>query len=93
MSRELRTVVIEKANATDCHVIVSCHDYNGTPSKEALEAIVDRCFDARAHIATIACAVSGPEEGARLLGLLDDHPPIEKCLEAPRSWMILGSTP
>ena len=76
MSRELRTGVIEKANAADCRVIVSFHDFDRTPTKETLETIVNRCFDAGAHIAKIACAVSRPEEGARLLGLLDDLRPV-----------------
>jgi 3-dehydroquinate dehydratase I len=68
-----RTEIAEEAHSRNCQVIVSHHDYTGTPGQEDLAALVDRCFSAGADLAKIACTVLSPRDGARLLGLLDDE--------------------
>jgi 3-dehydroquinate dehydratase I len=68
-----RVEITEEAHSRNCQVIVSYHDYTGTPGREDLAALVDRCFSAGADLAKIACTVSSPRDGARLLGLLDDE--------------------
>jgi len=65
------TLLLE-ARRTRCRVIVSHHDLERTPPREALEDLVDRCFTSGADIAKIACRVRSSKDNARLLGLLDD---------------------
>ncbi len=60
------------ARSAGCDVIVSYHDFSGTPPRGELEGIVDRCFASGADIAKIACRVRSRRDNARLLGLLDD---------------------
>ena len=71
-----RAEITEEAHSRNCQVIVSYHDYQGTPGPEDLRHLVDRCFSAGADISKIACTVLCPRDGARLLGLLDDERPI-----------------
>ena len=88
----LREQVIETAERTGCKVIVSFHDYEGTPEKRRLEEIVNACFDAGADIAKVACTVSSSRESARLLALLDtDRPVIALGMgEAGRVTRVVG---
>lgn len=66
-----RTLLLEARRAR-CRVMVSHHDLEGTPPREDLEDLVDRCFTSGADIAKIACRVRSSKDNARLLGLLDD---------------------
>lgn len=66
-----RDEIIAEAQKNGCEVIVSFHDYNKTPQRHELEAIVGSCFEANADIAKIACMVHSHSDCARLLGLLD----------------------
>lgn len=68
-----RDEVIRAARAGGAGVIVSYHNHVMTPGSAELEAIIERCFEAGASIAKIACRVKGPRDNARLLGLLDDE--------------------
>lgn len=63
--------IIEKARSRSCAVIVSFHDYEGTPEREDLLRIVSLCFESGGDIAKIACTVHSERDNARLLGLLD----------------------
>lgn len=60
------------AKANGCAVIVSFHDYSGTPGRGELKQVLDWCFESGADIAKIACNVNSEADCARLLGLLDD---------------------
>jgi 3-dehydroquinate dehydratase-1 len=68
-----RNEIVKNARARGCRVIISYHDFEKTPAREVLTAIVDRCFEAGADLAKIACAVRSGREAARLLGLLDSE--------------------
>jgi len=68
--------VADAARRRGCKVIVSFHDFEKTPPRADLERMVDRCFDAGADLAKIACLVKRPSDNARLLGLLDSERPI-----------------
>jgi 3-dehydroquinate dehydratase I len=61
------------AQDRNCQVIISYHDFEKTPEKSRLAAIVDTCFSLGGDMAKIACMVQSERDGARLLGLLDDH--------------------
>lgn len=63
--------IIEKARSRSCAVIVSFHDYEGTPEREELLSIVSLCFESGGDMAKIACTVNSGRDNARLLGLLD----------------------
>ncbi len=69
--------LIAAAKKRGCKVIISYHDYQKTPSRAGLDAVVESCFDAGADIAKIACmvatdAAAADRDASRLLGLLDD---------------------
>ena len=66
-----RSISIAKQHR--CQVIVSHHDFERTPDATTLDAIVNRCFDAGANIAKIACLVHGSDDCERLLALLVRH--------------------
>lgn len=66
-----REEIVARARLRGCMVIVSFHDYEGTPERPALEACVSACFDAGADIAKIACLVRSHRDAVRLLSLLD----------------------
>lgn len=68
-----RNEIVKKARAEGCRVIISYHNFEMTPAREVLTAIVDRCFEMGADLVKIACAVRSGREGARLLGLLDSE--------------------
>jgi len=68
---EYRKEIIERAREKNCEVIVSYHNYEKTPSRAELEAIIEQCFDKGADIAKIACKANSKGDSARLLGLLD----------------------
>ena len=67
-----RDEIIAKAKEHGCRVIVSFHDHEKTPDRQALSAIVEESFRKGADIVKIACAIQSERDNARLLGLLDD---------------------
>jgi 3-dehydroquinate dehydratase I len=69
--RAYREEIIGKAKSHGCSVIVSFHDFEQTPDRRKLEAMLSRCFRAGADIAKIACTARSDRDNARLLGLLD----------------------
>ena len=68
-----RREIAAAARRAGSRVIVSHHDHGKTPGRAALARIVDRCFEAGADIAKVACTVRSPREVARLVSLLDDE--------------------
>jgi 3-dehydroquinate dehydratase-1 len=60
----------------ECKIIVSHHDYNGTPSFEALRAIVEQCFASGADIAKIACMAHSKADSSRILALYEEQRPL-----------------
>ncbi len=80
---EFRESIIDAARAAGAAVIVSHHDYAGTPGPEELHGIVEACFAAGADVAKLACQARNARDAARLLGLLDD----------PRRLVVIGMGP
>jgi 3-dehydroquinate dehydratase type I len=72
LPEEFKKDLIGAARAADCLVIVSHHDFERTPPRAELQALTDRCFEAGADVAKLACAVNSLADCARLAGLLDD---------------------
>jgi 3-dehydroquinate dehydratase-1 len=70
MEKGMRGRIIEAAKKAGCEVVVSFHDFGGTPPAEELERIAGECFGAGADIAKVACTVNSEGDNARLLGLL-----------------------
>ncbi len=64
-------IIIEAARKRECKAIVSYHNFENTPAKTELPAIVGRCFDRGADIAKIACRVLCEADSARILSLYD----------------------
>lgn len=70
-STSYREEIIHQARLKGCTVIISHHDFLGTPPMEELLRIVEGCFDEGGRIAKIACMVNSPRDNIRLLRLLD----------------------
>ncbi len=71
-----RRPIVAAAKGAGCRLIVSHHDFEKTPPRSELGAIVEKCFAAGADVAKIACRVESDRDNARLLGLLDDPRPL-----------------
>jgi 3-dehydroquinate dehydratase I len=56
---------------TDSGLIISYHDYNGTPGFEVLDAVIAQALEIGADAVKIACTASFPEHVERLLSLPD----------------------
>ena len=68
---DYRREIMNFARMHGVEVIISYHNFDGTPPTGELKSLVDRCFAAGADVAKIACAVRSSRENSRLLGLLD----------------------
>jgi 3-dehydroquinate dehydratase type I len=68
--------IIPLARSRNCKIILSFHDFEGTPARAELKRIIDLGFRSGADIVKIACQVNVPIENARLLGLLEDPRPL-----------------
>lgn len=66
----LRRSIIELARIKGCNIIISYHDYEKTPSEDAICGIIRLCFAEGADIAKIACKVNSTVDAARLIGIL-----------------------
>jgi 3-dehydroquinate dehydratase I len=66
-----RRALLDTARKYGCRVIVSHHDFTGTPGRPELLEIINRSKNAGGELVKLACQVNVPEDGARLLGLLD----------------------
>ncbi len=65
--------VVRAARESRCGVIASFHDFHGVPSLAKLRTVIRRARDAGADCVKIAATPGGPQEIARLLGLLEDR--------------------
>jgi 3-dehydroquinate dehydratase type I len=65
------SLLLEAARAGS-RVILSYHDYEGTPKTPALKSLIRRCFRLGAEYVKVACRADSPSDAARLLGLLGD---------------------
>ena len=59
-----------KVRSAGARLILSTHDFTGTPSQQVLDALFCRAIEAGADLVKIACLVSSADDEARLLGLL-----------------------
>lgn len=68
--------VMGEAARHDCKVILSFHDFNGTPGLSVLKQITDQCFSKGTDIAKIACLVRTKKDNAKMLSLPRDPRPV-----------------
>jgi 3-dehydroquinate dehydratase-1 len=61
--------IIEEAKKHLCDVIISYHNFEGTPSRDQLSIIIDQCFDMGADVAKVACMIQRCEDNAIILSL------------------------
>ena len=52
-------------------MIISYHNHEETPLRQALTLMVEECFDLGADIAKIVCRVQSPQDCVRLLSLYE----------------------
>ncbi|MBL7112588.1 MAG: type I 3-dehydroquinate dehydratase [Bacteroidales bacterium] len=71
MPDEMRQTIITRARSSDCQIIISYHDYSGTPARESLQDLIHACKEAGADIVKLACQVNEPSDNIRLLSLYD----------------------
>lgn len=64
-----RHEVAQTAMENRCRIIYSYHNYHQTSGSEELQDMVDRCFQAGASVAKIACTVHDETDNARILSL------------------------
>jgi 3-dehydroquinate dehydratase I len=70
---EYQEEIMTKARLHNCMVIISYHNYKGTPDLSTLQKLMESSLDAGADIVKIACMVHSDQDNARLLGLLDQN--------------------
>lgn len=68
---DFKKELIRAARLRGCRVIISYHNYENTPPKSQLEAIIGQCFSGGGDIAKIACRVNSLSDSARILSLYD----------------------
>jgi len=73
MPEDMRQAIITHASSSDCRLIVSHHDYSGTPEKENLQGLVQKCREAGADIVKLACQVNEPADNIRLLSMFAEN--------------------
>jgi 3-dehydroquinate dehydratase-1 len=77
-----RNELIQTARDQECRVILSYHNFENTPDRKELEAIVDQCFSAGADIVKVACQVHSMSDCIRILSLYN-HPEINHKNDTP----------
>lgn len=68
--------VMQNALQHNCKVILSFHDFCGTPSLKRLKELINTGFSRGADIVKIACHIQMKQENSRLLSLLQDKRPV-----------------
>ena len=63
--------IIQAAKKHRCKIIISYHNYEKTPLREELLAILKECFLSGADIAKISCHVNSDLDAARMLSLYE----------------------
>ncbi len=64
-----REKILKLAASSNTDVIVSFHDFQGTPAIAELESILSACYAKGGNVAKIACQVNDLSDNARLLSL------------------------
>lgn len=67
--KSLQEAIINTARSKECKVIISYHNYTGTPGLKELYKIIDQCYDLGADVAKIATLANTKMDSARLLSL------------------------
>jgi 3-dehydroquinate dehydratase type I len=67
-----RISLLREAARARTRVILSYHNYNGTPPVSTLKGLIRKCFRQGAEYVKVACRADSPSDAARLLGLLGD---------------------
>ncbi len=80
----LRSALVQEARQAGTRVIVSFHDFSGTPGRESLEEVLWQAVDAGADIPKIVTMAHSLEDVKRVLSLyfLDVHPVVAFCMGA-----------
>ncbi len=73
---DFRNAITTEAGKTGCQLIISYHNFTGTPDKQELNQIIQSCFNAGADLVKVACKVRNNSENVRLLSLLEDERPL-----------------
>ncbi len=68
-----REELIGRARSNRCQIIISFHDFSGTPDEDELEKIRMDCFNKGADVAKIACKANTQRDNLNLLGLLNNQ--------------------
>lgn len=86
--RSVRTMrsVLDQARRSGKSVILSFHDFAGTPTAARLRAVVERARDAGADVVKIATTTKSAAEAARLIGVMDLLPGGPLALMGMGSW-------
>ncbi len=71
MPVEMKQKIVSQARSSDCQVIISYHDYSGTPAIGILQDLMQTCKESGADIVKMACQVNEPPDIIRLLSLYD----------------------
>jgi len=71
MDARLRDELIREAKAKGTDVIVSFHDFSGTPEYDKLAGVVDAELAAGADIAKVACMGNAIEDNIRMLHVIE----------------------
>ncbi len=71
-----RRDIAEAVRAFRSRLIISFHEWSGTPSRAALEDIRAKGFELGGELVKIACRSGGSADNARLLSLLDYPKPV-----------------
>jgi len=77
---EFRKEIIQSARKYGVEVIISYHNFKGTPARTELERIVNDCREAGADVVKIACLVNRVEDLQNLF----------KLYEGDRRMVIIG---
>jgi len=70
-ARETVAELVAHAQKCGTGIIVSYHNFELTPNREALDQLMKRCFERGGSIAKIATMVNSPEDTRNLLSLYD----------------------
>ncbi|HEY3495668.1 MAG TPA: type I 3-dehydroquinate dehydratase [Polyangiaceae bacterium] len=74
LDARVRASVVQAARRRKVPVVLSHHDFDGTPTDAVLDGVVARSREAGADITKIAALVKTERDGARLAALFARHP-------------------
>ncbi len=68
-AKDLRTDLLKAMQSSTCRMILSCHDFEITPTANELAKILDHMIDSGAHIGKIITTAHTPDDVLRVLQL------------------------